>query len=185
MAELKRLSEWSVGEDDPNDALEIATMQAKSMRDAYLRSDGDSRNELWRRFTDAYTTDERVELRAQLILRALANDNEELYLTSKTSDEKVVGMLYGYRAEGRQEIIALYTDSAYRRQGMGRALIEHFIKWSDQTEPIELGVLSDNIAAIQFYESVGFDVAPGSHHAFELIEGETEITMIRKGDDQR
>ncbi len=184
MTTPEQTHEWYIENADPSDAFEIAKMQVQSMRDTYLCKGNDARNALWKAYTNAYLNDERVELREQLILRALDNTVKEVYLSAKTSTEEIVGMLYGYQTAERQELAVLYTDSNYRQRGLGKALIEEFIKWSDPARPIELGVISDNENAKGFYKHMGFEEVPNSEHDFAGIEGETEITMVRKGDEQ-
>lgn len=174
---------WSFAEADPDDARDIADMQARSMMGAYFSSTDTERNKRLVAYVNEFITTERITLRKEFIKSAAASDNE-LYLAAKTTQQQIVGMLYGHKNEERQEIWALYTDQDYRRRGLGRALIERFIDWSDPQRPIQLGVLVDNLNAQAFYSELGFAKTDDPEHDFKPIEGMKEITMVRKGDEQ-
>lgn len=172
--------DWRVEPAAPEDAEAIAAVQAKSFRDTYKKADPEL-NARIDEYADKFLEEERIQLRIQLILRALVNGDEGLYLSAIANDE-VVGMLYGFKTDERQEIGALYTDKDYRGQGLGRALVERFIAWSDDSRPVSLGVIADNLKAQGFYRHLGFVDVPDSEHDFPGIEGLKEIRMERKGD---
>ncbi|MGM0443798.1 MAG: N-acetyltransferase family protein [Fibrobacterota bacterium] len=54
--------------------------------------------------------------------------------------------------------VTLSVLKEYRRQGIGRALMEEVISWArqEQLHRIELSVITDNRSAVRVYERVGF-----------------------------
>jgi len=54
------------------------------------------------------------------------------------------------------EIDDIYIKEEYRRQGIGKKLIEEVEKRADKCENITLEVNENNISAIKFYESLGY-----------------------------
>ena len=183
MASVEQLY-WRVDIAAPEDAAEIAAMQARNFKDTYYRENDPAYNNSVAVFADAMLDDERIANRTERIMQAMVNDDEELYLNVKTLDQASVGMLYGYSSDGEQEIVALYVDKSVRGRGMGRALVERFIAWSDAFCPIEVGVETDNFDAQEFYRRLGFELQPDSEHDFDSVEGMKEIMMVRKGDMQ-
>ncbi|KAF2413457.1 GNAT family N-acetyltransferase [Microbacterium sp. B35-04] len=69
------------------------------------------------------------------------------------SGGRVVGFIAGSVGDEGGEITWIYVDPAFYRQGIGRALVEHFLARAGG--PVELEVLDGN-AAREFYESLGF-----------------------------
>lgn len=81
-------------------------------------------------------------------------------------DEAVTGFLHGVvlplRAGVGQELL-LYEIGVRmdrRRQGVGRALHDHMIRWMRENEVSEAWVLADNPGAVEFYRACGFEVQP-------------------------
>lgn len=56
------------------------------------------------------------------------------------------------------EMFAVWVDPAYRRKGVGRALIDYACTWSRSrgAELLKVGVFDDNPDALAFYRSAGF-----------------------------
>lgn len=103
--------------------------------------------------------------------------------TAFDSDGKVIGAATPYKdEEGVQHVGALYVDKNWHGQGVGGALMQKVIAWSDPTLPIELGVVAYNDRAKAFYRKWGFEEIPGSEELFEEVM--PEVKMIRKGDRQ-
>ncbi len=46
--------------------------------------------------------------------------------------------------------------TAYRRQGVGRALLDHMTRWMQKSEVSEVWVCADNRVAVDFYLGCGF-----------------------------
>ena len=63
--------------------------------------------------------------------------------------------------EGRAEIGSLYVDPAFKRQGLGRLLLDHVraLLLAEGAPGVGLGVVRGNDPAIAFYEAVGGRVA--------------------------
>ena len=102
-------------------------------------------------------------------------DVEEQYRTLIASDGavclvathqgEVVGYLSGgwkdsprWRPVKATEIHALYLRAAFRSQGIGRRLIEEFVRWSEERDAavVEVGAFAANTRAVTFYERAGF-----------------------------
>ena len=85
-------------------------------------------------------------------------------------DGKIVGVLRGGRIDhlGRTVLSSLFVSGTHHRQGIGRALVEHF-----EQEYIAKGVsifkLSATLYAVPFYVNVGYKKSTGvrSMHSFE------------------
>jgi GNAT superfamily N-acetyltransferase len=96
---------------------------------------------------------------------------------------KVIGMATPHvDDEGRQHVGSLYTDKNWHGKGIGGALMQKIIDWSDPEKPIELGVVTYNERAKAFYRKWGFKEVPGSETLFDDMI--PEVMMIRKGDKQ-
>ena len=56
------------------------------------------------------------------------------------------------------ELYAVWVTPAFRRTGVGRALIDYGRAWSQSkgAARIRVGIFEDNPAALAFYRSVGF-----------------------------
>lgn len=98
-------------------------------------------------------------------------------------DSRVIGMATPYvDDEGRQHVGSLYTDKNWHGKGVGGALMQKIVNWSNPKKPIELGVVTYNERAKAFYRKWGFEEIPGSETLFDNTI--PEIMMIRKGDRQ-
>ncbi len=74
---------------------------------------------------------------------------------------QVVGFLAGVMsAPGRARVLMLAVDEKHRNQGYGTVLLNEFIRRAATrgVKAIELEVRRSNIAAIRFYERLGFQV---------------------------
>lgn len=83
---------------------------------------------------------------------------------------------------GVQHVGSLYVDKAFHGTGVGSALMQKVIEWSDPKKPITLGVVTYNERAKSFYKKWGFVEVPDSETLFAEVV--PEIMMIRKGDSQ-
>ena len=76
-------------------------------------------------------------------------------------DGGVVGHLYGHllrKRTGHLEVL-LYeigVRGAYRRRGIGRALVDALSTWMSDRQLGELWVVADNPGAVAFYRACGF-----------------------------
>jgi len=72
----------------------------------------------------------------------------------------LAGMIAGFTAADTGEILTVATAPEYRRQGVGRMLMEAFLEAIPEgVETIALEVRQSNTAAIALYKSFGFDRA--------------------------
>jgi len=58
------------------------------------------------------------------------------------------------------EIEALFVEETFRKKGVGKKLIESVEKWAKENFEdyvIELHAINDNVGAVSFYESLGFN----------------------------
>lgn len=165
----------------PEDAPGLAYVQALSWFDTYRKDDNVERTTKALMAAAAYLQPERIEMRMSLIERAAANPDDELYLTA-TYGNTIRGVLYGTKTAEHQEIQVLYVAHEARQRGIGRALINTYLQWSDPTKPVELGVVTDNVGAQTFYEHMGFRLTDepernvsGHHYLREVVmKRETE-----------
>jgi len=58
----------------------------------------------------------------------------------------------------RANLVSMWTADNYRRQGVGRGLVEEILKWAQtrNAHTLVLMVTSNNDRAIRFYERLGF-----------------------------
>jgi GNAT superfamily N-acetyltransferase len=102
---------------------------------------------------------------------------------AKDKSGMIIGVATSYRDDaGIQHVGSLYTHKAWHGKGVGAALMQKIIDWSDPTKPIELGVVTYNGRAKAFYEKWGFREVPDSEILFD--NKIPEVKMMRKGDQQ-
>ena len=70
----------------------------------------------------------------------------------------IVGALLDENDETRTHLISMWTAPAYRRQGVGRLLVDEVARWAQQrnVRTLLLMVTSNNEPAMRFYERLGF-----------------------------
>jgi RimJ/RimL family protein N-acetyltransferase len=95
-------------------------------------------------------------------LRAVRRYPHAAVLVAETDDGRVVGRLSIARdqhpASSHVADVGLMVDAAYRRRGIGRALLEGGVEWARGAgiRKLELHVFPWNDAAIALYERFGF-----------------------------
>src|SRR6478752_8814249 len=99
-------------------------------------------------------------LKPNLAQRYLANPSVLHWVASL--DGEVIGFLYCahllLRTDPGQELL-LYeigVRKAHRRQGVGRALLEHMARWMQSNDISVVWVCADNRVAVDFYRGCGF-----------------------------
>lgn len=70
----------------------------------------------------------------------------------------IVGSFVEEGTPGIAQVISMWVDPAYRREGVGNALIDAVLNWNRSccVREIKLMVTSINHGAIAFYERIGF-----------------------------
>ena len=105
--------------------------------------------------------------------------NDAVLLWTAMAGDDVVGFLYclvvPLRSGDGQELL-LYeigVRSAWRRRGVGRALLDEMERWMTSSGVSEVWVLSDNPAAVEFYRGCGFssDEAQPTYMTREITYG--------------
>lgn len=93
-------------------------------------------------------------------------------------DGRLVGMLDSWtdtRVRVRHvTCFAMTVHAAYRRKGIGRALLEHFCRWvaaHPVLEKIELHVHADNVGAKTLYDTMGFQLEGRRKEAIRYEDG--------------
>lgn len=73
---------------------------------------------------------------------------------------KLAGFLVGRRLSSELEILNFAVESAWRRRGVGAALLAEVLKWAYTFEAKQaiLEVRASNLAALRFYERHKFEV---------------------------
>lgn len=99
-------------------------------------------------------------LKPSMAQRYLANPSVLHWIAFQ--DRVVTGFLYCahlfLRTDPGQELL-LYEIGVrknYRRQGVGRALLDHMARWMQSNDVSEVWVCADNHVAVDFYRGCGF-----------------------------
>jgi GNAT superfamily N-acetyltransferase len=93
-------------------------------------------------------------------------DPSVIHWVAEIGDE-LVGHLQGYvlhkrTADGVEVILyEVGVRIAHRRRGVGRALVETLLAWTDERGLGEVWVLADHPGAMAFYRSCGFEIGEG------------------------
>ncbi len=98
------------------------------------------------------------------------------YWAATTNTGKLVGYISCWLAGREAELIKLAVAPAWRRQGLGRRLIEHLLDYLAATsvEKLFLDVRENNQAALALYSKMGFQ-AVGRRPAYYQDNGEAAI----------
>jgi GNAT superfamily N-acetyltransferase len=115
--------------------------------------------------------------------KALLDKPKTASFVAKNAEGEVIGGAWPYEDEqGVQHVGSLYVDKKWHGKGVGGALMQKIIQWSDPKKPIVLGVVTYNERAKAFYRKWGFEEIKGSDTLFDNTL--PEIMMERKGDTQ-
>lgn len=70
----------------------------------------------------------------------------------------IAGTLRDPENAGRAQLVSMWVDPAHRRAGVGKALIDAVVEWNSARGVAELALMVTdvNVAAIAFYERLGF-----------------------------
>jgi ribosomal-protein-alanine N-acetyltransferase len=94
-------------------------------------------------------------------------------------DDCVCGFLVFRHAGGEAEVLNLAVDSANRRQGVGKSLLEAALASLPADEAIFLEVRESNWAGVAFYEAQGFSVV-GKRTGYYRDPEENALLMRKK-----
>jgi len=92
--------------------------------------------------------------------------------------DRAAGFIFGWVVDGEGEIIQITVDTAYRRQGIGMALLEKFLHLHCPSG-CRLDVAEDNIAAIRLYERAGFAGAGRRRGYYKRQGGRVDAILMR------
>jgi len=88
----------------------------------------------------------------------VSNHRAHFYVAEK--DDSVVGYVGIWKAMEKVHITTIAVDSSTRRQGIATALVETVIdKHAESDRPVTLEVRPSNTAALELYESLGFELS--------------------------
>ena len=92
--------------------------------------------------------------------------------------ERVVGFALAAQVAGVAEVEAIVTDPAFRRRGLGRALLQEVTGWARQigAERLVLEARSTNIPALSLYTQLGF-VRDGIRRAYYRNPDEDAVLL--------
>jgi RimJ/RimL family protein N-acetyltransferase len=153
---------------DPNDASELVTLAASVGREA---GDWLLTTETWRPVADE-----------RRYLKAVRSHPDAAVLVAVV-DDRVVGRLSLARdphpASAHVADLGLMVAASYRRQGIGRALLEEAVAWARRSgiSKLELHVFPWNEPAIQLYEGFGFE-REGLRRGHYLRDGATVDALL-------
>ncbi|MDO5724975.1 MAG: GNAT family N-acetyltransferase [Tissierellia bacterium] len=85
----------------------------------------------------------------------------------KEGDKNLAYLQYGFdkRCE-RYEIYNIFVEKDFRRKGLGRILMEKVLEDIDKNIYIVARVRSDNVDAVDFFESFGFEIIGHDLYAY-------------------
>ena len=174
--------DWMVEQALPEDAENIARMHSESFRKTYLKDGDEAHNEKVIAEATRFITPSELPKRVNLLIHVQQNPDKHFHEIAMHDNGQVIGMIYGTKLDGVQEIEALYVDENFHGAGVAQALVTSFIEWSDKDKPIELGVYKENERAKRFYAKMGFEALNDNRSSFyDFIQ---ETTMKREGDAQ-
>jgi ribosomal protein S18 acetylase RimI-like enzyme len=129
--------------------------------------------ELFDKYRVFYHQPSNIKLAKQFLQQRLLNNESVIFAALNNQDGKIIPagftQLYPlYSSVHVQEnwiLNDLYVEAAYRKQGIGRKLIEaamHFAK-EQGAAFVQLETMQDNVTAQRLYEAIGFK----QYHPFE------------------
>ena len=161
------------------DTVEQATkMRLESWLETYINEEAGVEREWIEARNKEQLSPEKVAMRRE----RLKNPNGARWV-AKDPEGNVIGAATPYQDDHSiQHVGSLYVDKKWHGKGVGGALMQKIIEWSDPAKPIELGVATYNDRAKAFYRKWGFEEVPNSEMLFD--DKIPEVKMIRKGDTQ-
>jgi len=133
-----------------SDICAIAALHTQSWRESYQGI-----------LSDFYLQEPVAKNRLEVWTERLSYPVQNQYVLVAESQNEVVGFicLYGVKDKILGTIVDnLHVASSYKRQGLGKQLLNHAMSWCYENYPeqgIYLEVLADNHPAVGFYQSLG------------------------------
>lgn len=92
----------------------------------------------------------------------------------------VIGWLTASLLFDQSELELVVTDRNWRRQGLGRSLLQHWLAWARQQGCEEglLEVRESNLGAIALYQQLGFEQVGLRKNYYSLAEGGSEAAVL-------
>jgi len=92
-----------------------------------------------------------------------------------------VGLVTGLRTNDVVDLVSMWTGRAFRRQGLGRRLVDAVVEWAASVgaRRVELWVMSGNDAAQRLYEATGFHVTE-EYQPLASDPCKDEVRMVRE-----
>ena len=93
------------------------------------------------------------------MLQSQLPDEQHVFLTAEDDNGAALGYVGMMTVLDEGYISNVAVDPSCRRQGIGRALVEHVIEQAKQMvfKELTIGVDLDNFAALRLYTKAGFD----------------------------
>ncbi len=113
-----------------------------------------------------------------LIKDALATRRN--WVVGTQTDHQVVGWLTASQVADQAELEQIVSHLAHRRKGLGKALMQTWLKWCDEQSMYEclLEVRESNYAAIALYQQLGFDIVGRRKNYYPLTSGGAEAAIL-------
>lgn len=170
--------EFSITPMQKNDVEALTKLRLQSWIDTYTNEDAGVTREWIEERNKLQLTPEKVAFR-----KSLLDNPKAAGFIAKDADGKLIGGATPYEdGEGVQHVGSLYVAKQWHGKGVGGALMQEIVNWSNPKKPIILGVVTYNGRAKAFYRKWGFKEIEGSETLFD--NKVPEIMMERKGDKQ-
>ena len=104
----------------------------------------------FKRYFAAFTFEKRMK-------SLLCKEHKTIYV-AQDDKGKFIGYCIASIDRGKGEIDSIYIEPRYRKQGIGRSLIQNSLDWlrAKQCETIHIYVAEGNESALDFYKQFGF-----------------------------
>jgi ribosomal protein S18 acetylase RimI-like enzyme len=132
-------------------------------------------------FSSTYADESRLA-DAEWVERAALQTGEGSIVYLAMNDSTPCGIAGGFLDKddaSRAHLVSMWVTTPYRRQGIGRRLVEAIIDWARarHAHALQLIVTSNNATAIQFYKRLGFTFT-GKRGSYRNDPTLTDLEMI-------
>lgn len=115
------------------------------------------------------------------------NDNRRILLVGEINGEIIANCSTGLVSNNlrfkHRASMGLAIQKKHWRKGIGKILMNECIKWCEDNnlEQLELGVVSENEAALSLYKNLGFEICGTKKHSLKYSDGSyaDEYFMIK------